>query len=180
MFRFDFRKTMHAVAHLLRDEPSKRMNYMRLIKLLYIADRQSVAETGRPITGDTAVAMDRGPVLSHVYDLVRGSHAFTPEWSGFFRRVGYELQMIEDPGNSHLSRYEARKLTHVKEQYADKDEWDLARETHCFDEWRKNQPEPGSSRNIAMRDIFEAVGKIEEYDQVQREVRAQYRFTKLL
>lgn len=37
-----------------------------------LADREAYAKWGKPITGDTAVSMKHGPVLSTVYDLTKG------------------------------------------------------------------------------------------------------------
>ena len=54
-FHFDFDKTLQAAGVLL-DADDKRMEYMRLLKLLYVTDRESLAETGRTLTGDRAVA----------------------------------------------------------------------------------------------------------------------------
>ena len=159
MFAFSFDKTAEAVAHLLRNEPSKRLNYMRLIKLLYIADRQSIRETARPITGDRAFAMDRGPVLSQLYDLILDKHARSPDWDQHFRRVNYEIELIQDPGNDHLSRYEAATLSQVSEECAGLDEWDVGLLTHDFAEWKQNEPPQGSSKPIPPRDIFRAVGR---------------------
>lgn len=39
------------------------MSYLRMLKLLYLADRESLKETGHTITGDRVVAMEHGPVL---------------------------------------------------------------------------------------------------------------------
>jgi hypothetical protein len=58
-------KTAHVLRCLL-ELHGDRMEYVRLLKLLYIADREMMAEAGAPVTGDRAVAMDHGPVLSHV------------------------------------------------------------------------------------------------------------------
>jgi uncharacterized phage-associated protein len=44
------------------------MNYMRLLKLLYIAERETLGRTGRPIVGGPVTAMERGPVLLEVLD----------------------------------------------------------------------------------------------------------------
>src|SRR5438105_4403367 len=63
-FKFNLKKTVQAAAEFLRHEPGKQMSRLRLIKLLYIADREALLETGRPITSDTIVAMKHGPVLS--------------------------------------------------------------------------------------------------------------------
>jgi uncharacterized phage-associated protein len=69
--RFHFEKSLQAAGVLLHLEGG-RMPYMRLLKLLYIADREMLAETAKPVTGDRAYAMKNGPVLSHVYALIKG------------------------------------------------------------------------------------------------------------
>jgi len=45
------------------------MSYMKLIKLMYLADREALLRWGRPISTDRYVSMDKGPVLSRVLDL---------------------------------------------------------------------------------------------------------------
>ena len=53
---FDVQKTIQAAAELLRFERN-RMSYLRLLKFLCIADRDSIRESGMPILGSRAVAM---------------------------------------------------------------------------------------------------------------------------
>ena len=79
-FRFHFEKTLQASAVLLGLDGG-RMDRIRLLKLLYIVDRELLAEIGRPLTGDMAIAMKHGPVLSQVYDLIKGIAGRTSEWS---------------------------------------------------------------------------------------------------
>ena len=50
-FRFDYDKALQAAGVLLSLD-GDRMERIRLLKLLYIADRELLAETGRTITGD--------------------------------------------------------------------------------------------------------------------------------
>jgi hypothetical protein len=45
------------------------MSYLKLMKLLCIADRKALVELGRPITFDRFVSMKRGPVLSRTRDV---------------------------------------------------------------------------------------------------------------
>ncbi len=78
-FRFNFEKTLQAAGVLLHLE-EKRMSRLRLLKFLDIADRELLAEAAHPITGDVGCAMKYGPVLSRVYDLIKGT--------GPRRRVG--------------------------------------------------------------------------------------------
>jgi len=110
LFHFKIDKTMQAIAALLHFHGTKEMSYLRMLKILYIADRESLKETGRPITGDRIVALEHGPVLSGVYDLLRGEHTAWPVWSEFFQKNGYRIVLINDPGNGKLSKYEIGKL----------------------------------------------------------------------
>src|SRR6516162_4061642 len=90
-------KSIQAIGVIFRHDGVDRMNYMRLLKLLYIADRESLAETRRPITGGPVVAMERGLVLEHVYDLIRGQHVEMPTWDQYLRRQRYDLVLVQDP-----------------------------------------------------------------------------------
>lgn len=44
-----------------------------LMKALYLADREMMADYGSPITGDLFSSMQKGPMLSGLYDLLRRS-----------------------------------------------------------------------------------------------------------
>jgi uncharacterized phage-associated protein len=70
VFRFNIEKTIQAIAAFLHFHGSKEMSYLRMLKLLYLADRESLKETGRTITGDRVVAMEHGPVPSCAYHLL--------------------------------------------------------------------------------------------------------------
>jgi hypothetical protein len=59
--RFDAEKVTEAAAFLLQLRGG-RMHYIKLLKLLYIADRQAFSEWGIPISNDNYVSMDNGRV----------------------------------------------------------------------------------------------------------------------
>lgn len=164
-FRFNRFKTMQAAAYLLRREPARRMNYMRLIKLLYLAEREILAEAGKPLTGSRVIAVRRGPVLEEVLALIHGQHIATPEWARFFRTDRYHIEMIDDPGVSHLSKFVSGTLEAVAERYDQFDEWDLAEETRKLLEWRRNDP-GDSSREIPLLHILEAIGRANDLDRI--------------
>src|SRR5205823_5989742 len=126
--RFNFKRTLQATAELLRAQPAQRMNYMRLLKLLYIADREMLAEHAHPITGDQPVAMERGPVLSQTYHLILGQLDGAVEWAKFVRKDHYDVVLANDPGHGQLSKAILAKLHEVSERYQDKDEWDMVEE----------------------------------------------------
>lgn len=56
-YHFSTLRAAQATAILLKLSPNHSMPYMKLVTLLYIADRESIRDTGSPITGDTYVAM---------------------------------------------------------------------------------------------------------------------------
>ena len=160
VFRFKIEKAIQAVAALLHFHGSKEMSYLRMLKLLYIADRESLKETGRPITGDRVVAMEHGPVLSSEYDLIKGAHTGWPTWSEYLGKKGYRIELLRDPGNGALSKYEVGKLRELTERYAEKNEWDMVEIIHSLDEWKKNDPGK-SSKPIPFEDLLEAIGRVQ-------------------
>lgn len=179
MFPLDFDKLVQATAFLLRREHTRSMNYMRLVKLIYIADRESLAERGHPIAGGSACAMERGPVISELLDLIKGMHLRAPEWSGFFEREGYDIRLKGEPGNAALSRRDIGKLEEVASRYSDRDEWEMVDLTHSFPEWQCNNPGE-SSRPIPLADILAAVKRTEDAAEIQEDARQQMLMLRLL
>lgn len=156
-FKFDFDKTVQASAILLRNH-DRRMSYLRLLKLLYIVDRELLATTGHILTGDRAVAMDHGPVLSHVYDLVKQQASGGEGWDAVIRRTGYQVELVGDPGTGDLSKGEKAKLNEVCDRYLAVDDWTLAdKVTHEFPEWAGNY-QKGTAHRIPWEDVLKAHG----------------------
>jgi len=146
------------------------MRYMRLLKLLYIADRVSLKETGRPVVGDRVVAMKHGPVLSRVYDCIKGEYPDQLVWDRFFEIVDcFDIHLKKAPGVDELCRYEIDVLKRVATDRALKDDWEIVEETHSFEEWS----DPGStSMPISYQTILRALGREDQSDRLLREARA--------
>jgi uncharacterized phage-associated protein len=156
--QFNERKATQAAAHMLRLRGG-RMSYMKLIKLLYLADRAALLRWGRPITTDRYVSMDRGPVLSRVLDLATdGGDPGTPSiWASTITEPSnYEVQLREEAGDDELSDAEAELLDNVFAEYGKLSRWDLVKLTHQLPEWKDPH---GSAIAITYRDILKAGGK---------------------
>jgi len=177
-FSFGTRKIVEAVAVLLQANPNRRMGVLRLLKLLYIADRESLREVGRPIVGTKLAAMDLGPVHSDVYDLTKSSQHGDETWDSFISKSGRDVVLMGDPGVHTLSRYEIDKLNETAEMYRNTPDGKLSTITHQFPEWVKNHREH-TSRPIPMRDILEAVGRANEEKDILRDARRVRTFNKL-
>lgn len=157
-FRFHPEKTVEAAALLLKyhGEPIK---YLGLLKMLYIADRVALAQMEQPITGDHYVSMDYGPVLSGVYDLIKGQPVgdALPLWSKFIssREENY-ISLLGDPGDGELCEEEEEILRQVYETFGQLDPFEVAEWTHDLPEWK--DPE-GSAIPIVVEEILKNLGK---------------------
>jgi len=173
-FSSGIEKFAQAAAVLLKFEESREMDRVRLLKLLYIADRESIAQTGEPILGTKLVAMKWGPLHSKVLDLINGVGAPEEEavWSSYFENENYKVKLECDPGNDELSPFEINLLNEISQKYAFVDDWDLVEATHKFQEYEKNYADESSSP-IPYEDIFRAVGRDDWIDEASKEARAQ-------
>src|SRR5260221_5786815 len=59
-FSFNERKAVQAAGRLVANAGGE-INYLALMKLLYLIDREALIRFGKPITGDKVVAMKHGP-----------------------------------------------------------------------------------------------------------------------
>ncbi|MCC6127398.1 MAG: SocA family protein [Pirellulales bacterium] len=158
--RLDVTKAIQAVGVLLRRE-GKRASRLRLLKLLYIADRISLAETGCQILGSKIVALKHGPLHSEVLDLINGEHIHSPQWSRYFQSVGRDLMLTEEPDVGSLSRYEVELLNRVVDGHDNCSDWDVADETHGFAEWQTIYPDrnENTSRPIPIELLIDSTGR---------------------
>jgi uncharacterized phage-associated protein len=159
-YQFNRTKTIQATAVLLRRAGSARSeNYLKIMKILYYADRESLEKTGRPITCDEVFAMRWGPVLSQTLDLIRDRTFGTEDWLRYIATEHNNIRLINDPGNGELCKFEIDLLHALWDKYKDVDPFDLARETHKLPEYMKNQPELESRNPITFEDILAATGR---------------------
>jgi len=151
-------KAIQAVVTLLNTEKTRSMDMLRLLKLLYLADRESIRLTGRAIAGAHAVTMDNGPLDAEVYELAQGKHQDRAEWDQFIDRIHYCLEVKLDPGRGCLSDFEVELLQEVAKRYADLDTWALVEATHELEEWKLSH-HPRTSTPIAFESIIDAMGR---------------------
>ena len=163
-FRFHPEKAIEAAAVFLKlhDQP---MKYLGLLKMLYIADRIALTRIEQPITGDRYVSMDYGPVLSGVYDLIKGNPIDNalPLWSKFIATRNehneHLVSLFNDPGNADLCEEEEEIIQQVYQVFGHLDPFLVAEWTHDLPEW---QYPNGSAIPIAVEDILKNVGKSDE------------------
>lgn len=155
--RFNEMKVTQAAAFLLHLRGG-RMKYIKLLKLLYLADRKSLMERGRTVTTDRFVSMDDGPVLSITYNLIRGEHRGSENlWSRTIVQAEDFDVALKSPSAKievgQLSRAEMQILESVFKEYGNWNRWKLIDEVmHKLPEW--HNPD-GSMIPIEIRDILQ-------------------------
>ena len=64
------RKIIQALAYIVYQQPDHKVNSMKAYKLLWLADRYHLRQTGRTITGDVFYALPHGVVPSDAKNVV--------------------------------------------------------------------------------------------------------------
>jgi uncharacterized phage-associated protein len=170
-FRFHPEKAVEAAALLLKLH-SQPMKYLGLLKMLYIADRIALKRMEQPITGDHYVSMNYGPVLSGVYDLIKGKPVddALPLWSKFISpgKDNY-VSLLADPGNDDLCEEEEEIIQQVYQDFGQLDPFHIVEWTHDLPEWKDPH---GSAIPILVEDVLKNVGKSDkEISEIQQETR---------
>ena len=137
-----------------------RMPHLKLMKLMYLADREALRQYGRPMTFDNFVALPHGPVLSRTLDLIHDD-VESEAWSSWIADAeNYTVRLVRDVRErddfDQLSDADLRILDDVWRQFGHMGKWAIRDYTHqnCS-EWR----DPGgSSRPISFADVFVALG----------------------
>jgi uncharacterized phage-associated protein len=153
-------KVTQMAAYLLKKRGG-RMSYMKLIKLLYLAERQAMAKWGESMSGDKFVSMPHGPVLSGTLDLINGDSE--EYWDKFIKsEPDHEislLQNVEIEDLDELCLAEMKILDKVFDEFGKMGRFEISKYTHDYcKEW---QDPNGSSFPIRPDEIFRAVGKTE-------------------
>ena len=177
-FSFDEVKATQAAAHLTALEGGN-INYMKLIKLLYLADRNAITQRGNPIVGGHYVSMKNGPVLSRVLDIIKPGGVVAAYWKQHIDEAhNYHVRLKGPPPTGDLSEREIEWLDKVYSVYGSLDEWQLVEFTHLLPEWK----DPGKSvLPIRVEKILEsAKASQEEISAIEAETGAANRMSEIL
>jgi uncharacterized phage-associated protein len=164
---FDPHKAAQAAAFLLH-KAGGTLEVIKLVKLLYLAERASLLQFGEPLMGDRLVSMQHGPVVSIAYDQMKGAgnppaQAIWDSWMD--ARAGNQIALRSEKNKLllmndllALSDSDEAVLQQVWLQYGAMDAWALRDLTHtaAVPEW---QDPNGSSLPIDYETLFETNGK---------------------
>lgn len=155
---------------LIANKNKNEVDFMKLLKLIYLSDRLHLRRYGRTISTDVYYAMPKGPVASNVYDKckqITGSQISLDEnkavMSAF--EVGSKDKTIKAKKEAELkifSKSEVDAIDEVFAIYGDKDGGQLSEISHDFYEWKKFKEALANnytSFTIKFNDFFETEDK---------------------
>jgi uncharacterized phage-associated protein len=164
---FDERRAAQAAAYLLFKAGGK-LSVVKLMKLLYLAERLSLQRYGEPLTGDKAVSMPHGPVLSMTLELINGARPSSLNgWDSWISdRANHTVELADlsairsADDLPRLSESDVEVLQETWERFGHMEQFALVNYTHDnIPEW--HDPE-GSSFPISYADIFRGTGMDEK------------------
>jgi uncharacterized phage-associated protein len=142
-FNFDLKKATQAL-NWFAARSGGRINKMKALKLVYLADRYHLRKYGRLITNDSYFAMDYGPVPSGVKDLAEASNFLGEDEQVYSDKYikpinQYTLESKQDPDESVFSESDIEALNFAWETFGGLDKYSLAALTHEYPEWKKHK-----------------------------------------
>lgn len=176
-------KLIQAVGYLVQKNGGA-MNYLKLIKILYLADKESFCAINRPVTGDTYVAMKHGPVLSALYALITGEYkdkAALCAWQKSFEKNGYDLVLLtSDIQSGELSRFETGLLDKLDTQFKQYTQFEMIEYVHDKKNCPEWKPSP-RAKAIPKKAVLRSIGRSnEEIADIMSEERQYKREEKIL
>ncbi len=131
-FPFDREKALAAAAFLVELEGGA-VDIIRLTKLLYLAERESLQDHGWPLIGGDYLSRKHGPVCESAYRLAADGLDL---WREHFARRGHQVLVVNEPARDVLSEADLEVLRRVWARVQDVDDWELVVLTHNLDEWK--------------------------------------------
>ena len=135
-----------------------RINKMKAIKLIFLADKLHLRKYGRPIVGDSYLAMKYGPVGSQSKNVAELSDRLPKKIAVYARKYikptldKNTFVSVDSVDLSLFSKTDVECLNSVYKEFSDKDQFELAEITHKYPEWLKHKKilESGKKKSVSM------------------------------
>jgi len=160
---FDHKKATQLLNYFA-SKSGGRINKMKALKLIFLADRYHLRKYGRLISNDFYVAMKLGPVPSVVLDIAESDSFLTQEYknyaSNYIRPLdgGRQIESVGEIDNSYFSESDLEALAFSWDNFGQYKKWSLSDFTHNYPEWKNHEQaiRAGSKcENMELADFFD-------------------------
>lgn len=176
---YNARKAAETIAYFIIKSGSYQMNVLKAIKLVYLADRESLKQYGYPIQNEDRVSMPFGPVNSVTLNYMNND-------SQLMKSMGYDggwSDILTDRTKTHhlilqnrnlsvddfdeLSQADMDILDQIWKTFGHMDQFKLSDWTHNPENVPEWQDPQGSSIPISLLSILTAIGVENPEEQVE-------------
>lgn len=151
-FRYNSQRATQAILWLLHKHGGG-MDKLKLVKLLFYADREHLVRYGRPIIGGDYVAMQHGPVPSQLLNYLNraAEEADLP-----FNLQDHHVLAKEVVNEDELSESDIEVLEYINTEYGKYDPITLRNLTHELKAYQSCYPDPtvNTSRPLPYEAFF--------------------------
>lgn len=165
---FNHLKSVQTIAYFVK-KAGGSAEKLKLVKLLYLAERLSFQRRGRPMNFDSYFSLPHGPVASTALNGM--DHELdAPEWDALALANRRDVTLAQEVGEDHLSRADKSILDATWERFGGMSASQLRNWTHdnCGEYVEVG---PSSRLPIEVAEIMAQVG-IEAPDAASRDIRA--------
>ena len=146
------------------------VDYIKLFKIMYFAQREYLAVNGLCIIEDTFKARPKGPVPALTYKVVKlAENGQTPEGDGndlteFLSSIkvdaGQIIHAVKQPDMDYISKMERKQIDNTIAKYGEKDSNDLSNLSHdeAYEKVRKLMEDDPQKDVLTTIDIARAGG----------------------
>lgn len=142
-----------------------RINILKLVKLIYLVDRESTKQRNIPVVGGLYVSMKHGPLTSELLDKINGEET-RGVWSLHISdRNNHEVALEQEAGDlsDQLSDSEESLVDQLFEQTKDMSQWELR--DWCHEQCSEWHPLKTGMEPIDPTAFLKAIGKTTEEQQ---------------
>ncbi len=161
-------KITQSLGLLLSLDDNHRMNKLKIVKLIWAADRYHLRKYGRTVTDTEYFALPHGPVSSLTLDVIDNDEValYEEDISFIARHITpwendkNQIVLYNETEDDYLSETDKEALQFAWDTFGDKDPFELADEiTHKYPEWSKfhehfDVKNERSRRHIDLDDFF--------------------------
>ena len=115
------------------DRANRAIGWLRLVKLIYLAEREAMRRFFLPIIDDDIFAMPQGMALSNTTDLARGMGEADGDWKNHIVRTSHGLDVrkgVSSQSLDCLSQDDLDVIQKVWERYGNKSQDELIHAVH--------------------------------------------------
>lgn len=163
MKTLQLQKIVESINYLLRKSEDLSLNKLHLMKMIWATDRYHLRKFGRLVTGDSYVAMPKGPVASLSLDVIN-SNDFLPEDALRFSQnyistddTNHTVKSLANSQLESLSPSDIEALDFAWDNFGSTPKFDLVDFTHLYPEWKRHEASLANIRtsiSIDLRDFF--------------------------